>query len=164
MPAADPLSLVLHALADPVRRDIVARLTSGDATVGELAAPYDITTQAISKHLRVLEQAGLVSRRREAQRRPVHLEVEVLDLMTMWIERHRREAELHRRRESEALLPAQDTGAQPSPVQPSPAPAGPTAGSGRVFEPWDLSGRSCPARPAEPAPPVARRPRGGAAG
>lgn len=91
--AADPLSQVFSALADPTRRDIVARLAGGDATVGELAEPYDVTVQAVSKHLRVLEDAGLVSRRREAQRRPVHLEAEVLDLMTKWIERYRRQAE-----------------------------------------------------------------------
>ena len=91
--AADPLSQVFSALADPIRRDMVARLASGDATVGQLAEPYDVSVQAVSKHLRVLEDAGLVTRRREAQRRPVHLEAEVFDLMTKWIERYRREAE-----------------------------------------------------------------------
>ena len=90
---ADPLSRVFSALADPTGRDIVARLAVGDATVNELAAPYDVTVQAVSKHLRVLEDAGLVSRSREAQRRPVHLEAEVFDLMTTWIERYRRRAE-----------------------------------------------------------------------
>ena len=91
--AADPLSRVFSALADPTRRDIVARLAVGDATVNELAAPYDVTVQAVSKHLKVLEDAGLVTRTREAQRRPVHLEAEVFDLMTKWIERYRRQAE-----------------------------------------------------------------------
>ncbi|WP_104105932.1 metalloregulator ArsR/SmtB family transcription factor [Nocardioides sp. 616] len=91
--AADPLSRAFSALADPTRRDLVARLTTGDATVNELAAPYDVSLQAVSRHLRVLEEAGLVSRSREAQRRPVHLEAEVLDLMTKWIERYRRQAE-----------------------------------------------------------------------
>ena len=90
---ADRLSRVFAALADPTRRDMVARLTVGDATVGELAAPYDVTVQAVSKHLRVLEDAGLVSRSREAQRRPVHLEAEVFDLMTKWIERYRQQAQ-----------------------------------------------------------------------
>ncbi|MFP5331084.1 MAG: ArsR/SmtB family transcription factor, partial [Acidimicrobiia bacterium] len=90
---ADSLSQVFAALADPTRRDIVARLTDGDATVTELAEPYDMSLQAVSKHLRVLEDAGLVTRRRDAQRRPVHLEAEVLDLMTKWIERYRRQAE-----------------------------------------------------------------------
>ncbi|MGH8895145.1 MAG: ArsR/SmtB family transcription factor, partial [Actinomycetes bacterium] len=73
-------------------RDIVARLSVGDATVGQLAAPYDVSVQAVSKHLKVLEQAGLVSRSRDAQRRPRHLEAEVFDLMTKWIERYRRKA------------------------------------------------------------------------
>ena len=90
---ADPLSRVFAALADPTRRDMVARLAVGDATVNELAEPYDVTVQAVSKHLKVLEDAGLVSRTREAQRRPVHLEAEVFDLMTKWIERYRRQAE-----------------------------------------------------------------------
>ena len=91
--AADQLSRVFSALADPTRRDLVARLAVGDATVNELAAPYDVTLQAVSKHLKVLEDAGLVSRNRDAQRRQCHLEAEVLELMTRWIERYRREAE-----------------------------------------------------------------------
>ena len=90
---SDPLSKVFAALADPTRRDMVARLAAGDATVGQLAAPYDVSVQAVSKHLKVLEEAGLVTKGREAQRRPVHLEAEVFDLMTKWIERYRREAE-----------------------------------------------------------------------
>ena len=90
---ADQLSQVFAALADPTRRDMVTRLCAGDATVGELAAPYDVSIQAVSKHLKVLENAGLVTREREAQRRPVHLEAEVFDLMTKWIERYRQEAE-----------------------------------------------------------------------
>ncbi|MET8099843.1 metalloregulator ArsR/SmtB family transcription factor [Streptomyces sp. NPDC005236] len=89
----DRLSRVFSALADPTRRDIVARLATGDATVNELAEPYDVTVQAVSKHIRVLEGAGLVSRSRDAQRRPCHLEGEVFDLMTRWIERYRREAD-----------------------------------------------------------------------
>lgn len=89
----DRLSLVFSALADPTRRDIVARLAAGDATVNELAEPYDVTVQAVSKHIKVLEDAGLVRRSRDAQRRPCHLEAEVFDLMTKWIERYRREAE-----------------------------------------------------------------------
>ena len=93
MVPADALSRVFSALADPTRRDLVARLAVGDATVNELAEPYDVTVQAVSKHLKVLEDAGLVSRTREAQRRPCHLEAQVFDLMTTWIERYRREAE-----------------------------------------------------------------------
>lgn len=101
--AADPLSRVFSALADSTRRDMVARLAVADATVNELAEPYDVTVQAVSKHLRVLEAAGLVSRRRDAQRRPVHLEAEVFDLMTRWIERYRREAEERYRRLDDVL-------------------------------------------------------------
>ena len=100
---ADRLSQVFAALADPTRRDMVARLTVGDATVGELAAPYDVTLQAVSKHLRVLEDAGLVRRSRDAQRRPVNLEAEVFDLMTKWIERYRRQAEERYRRLDDVL-------------------------------------------------------------
>jgi DNA-binding transcriptional ArsR family regulator len=100
---ADSLSRVFAALADPIRRDMVGRLADADATVNELAAPYDVTVQAVSKHLKVLEDSGLVSRRRDAQRRPVHLEAEVFDLMTRWIERYRRRAEERYRRLDEVL-------------------------------------------------------------
>ncbi|MBA2418993.1 MAG: winged helix-turn-helix transcriptional regulator [Nocardioidaceae bacterium] len=112
---ADQLSQVFAALADPTRRDIVARLAVADATVGELAAPYDVTVQAVSKHLKVLEGSGLVSRSRDAQRRPCHLEAEVFDLMTKWIERYRQEAE-ERFRRLDALLAgieAQDMTTEP---------------------------------------------------
>jgi DNA-binding transcriptional ArsR family regulator len=101
--ATDPLSRVFSALADPTRRDIVARLADGDATVNELAEPYDVTVQAVSKHLKVLEDAELVTRTRDAQRRPVHLEAEVFDLMTKWIERYRARAEERYRRLDEVL-------------------------------------------------------------
>jgi len=99
----DQLSAAFAALADPTRRDLVARLAVGDATVGELAAPYDVSVQAVSKHLQVLERAGLVTKSRDAQRRPVHLEAEVFDLMTKWIERYRRQAE-ERYQRLEAVL------------------------------------------------------------
>jgi DNA-binding transcriptional ArsR family regulator len=102
---SDQLSQVFAALADPTRRDMVARLCVGDATVGELAAPYDVSVQAVSKHLKVLESAGLVSKGRDAQRRPVHLEAEVFDLMTKWIERYRQQAE-ERYRRLDAVLAA----------------------------------------------------------
>ncbi|MEU9046338.1 MULTISPECIES: metalloregulator ArsR/SmtB family transcription factor [unclassified Kitasatospora] len=91
--AVDQLSRAFVALADPTRRDIVARLSIRDATVGELAESYAITMQAVSKHLKVLEEAGLVSRSRDGQRRPCHLEPQVFDVMTSWIERYRRQAE-----------------------------------------------------------------------
>ena len=90
---ADQLSRVFQALADPTRRDMVARLAVGDATVGELADPYDVSVQAVSKHIRVLADAGLVSQTKDAQRRPCHLEAEVFDLMTKWIERYRQQAQ-----------------------------------------------------------------------
>ena len=106
--SADPLSRVFSALADPIRRDMVARLAEADATVNELAAPYDVSVQAVSKHLRVLEDAGLVSRSRQAQRRPVHLEAEVFDLMTRWIERYRRQAEERYRRLDDVLAEMPD--------------------------------------------------------
>ncbi|HYN29368.1 MAG TPA: metalloregulator ArsR/SmtB family transcription factor [Dermatophilaceae bacterium] len=104
----DQLSKVFTALADPTRRDLVGRLAEGDATVGELAAPYDVSVQAVSKHLKVLEDAGLVTKRREAQRRPVHLEAEVLDLMTGWVERYRRRAEERYSRLDTVLAHLQD--------------------------------------------------------
>lgn len=103
--ADDSLSRVFAALADPVRRDMVARLADGDATVTDLAAPYDISLQAVSKHLKVLGEAGLVSRTRDAQRRPVHLEAEVFDLATKWLERYRRQA-VERFRRLDAVLAA----------------------------------------------------------
>ena len=87
------LSRVFAALADPTRRDMVARLAVADATVGELAEPYDVSVQAVSKHIKVLAGAGLVSRSRDAQRRPCHLEAEVFDLMTKWIERYRQQTQ-----------------------------------------------------------------------
>ncbi len=105
---ADELSRVFAALSDPTRRDLVARLTDGDATVGDLAAPYDVSLQAVSKHLKVLEEAGLVSRSRDAQRRPVHLEAEVFDLMTAWIERYRRRAEERYQRLDDVLAELND--------------------------------------------------------
>lgn len=107
----DQLSQAFAALADPIRRDIVARLTLGDAGVSELAAPYDISLQAVSKHLKVLERAGLVVRTRDAQRRPARLRTETLDLMTYWIERYRRQAEARYRRLDAVLAEMPDLGA-----------------------------------------------------
>ena len=119
---ADRLDRVFAALADPTRRDMVARLAVGDATVGELAAPYDVTVQAVSKHLKVLEDAGLVSRSRDAQRRPVHLEAEVFDLMTKWIERYRRQAE-ERHRRLDDVLRAMPEDVDPVPPTPEGTPS-----------------------------------------
>ncbi|WP_237571283.1 ArsR/SmtB family transcription factor [Mycolicibacterium lacusdiani] len=95
---ADRLDRAFLALADPVRRAIVARLSRGPATVNELAEPFDITKQAVSKHIQVLEQAGLVTRSREAQRRPVHLDAAALEALTSWIDRYRLDAERNYRR------------------------------------------------------------------
>ena len=85
-PAADDrLDRAFMALADPVRRRIIARLSRGPATVNELAEPFTITKQAVSKHIQVLELAGLVTRTRDAQRRPVHLAAFQLEAMTAWM-------------------------------------------------------------------------------
>lgn len=116
----DRLSLVFSALADPTRRDLVARLSVGDATVGELAAPYDMSLQAVSKHLKVLEAAGLVTRGRDAQRRPVHLEAEVFGLVTEWVERYQRQAE-ERYQRLDAVLA--DLGPEPPAAAGHPLPS-----------------------------------------
>jgi DNA-binding transcriptional ArsR family regulator len=87
--ADDRLDRAFAALADPVRRRIIARLSRGPATVNELAEPFEITKQAVSKHIQVLEHAGLVTRTREAQRRPVHLNPVQLEALTSWIDRYR---------------------------------------------------------------------------
>lgn len=87
--ADDRLDRGFMALADPVRRRIIARLSRGPATVNELADPFEITKQAVSKHIQVLEHAGLVTRTRDAQRRPVHLDPAALEALTAWIDRYR---------------------------------------------------------------------------
>lgn len=86
----DQLSLTLSALADPTRRGILAQLAHGEATVGELAEPYDMSLAAVSKHLKVLEKAGLISRGKEAQWRPCRLEAEPLRELAGWVETYRR--------------------------------------------------------------------------
>lgn len=85
----DPLSLKFAALADPTRRAILARLASGEATVNELAAPFAMSLPAVSKHLKVLERAGLISRGREAQWRPCRLEAAALQPVDEWIAHYR---------------------------------------------------------------------------
>jgi DNA-binding transcriptional ArsR family regulator len=105
--ATDTLSRTFSALADPTRRAILARLDQGEATVNELAAPFEITKQAVSKHIAVLEQAGLVTRTREAQRRPVHLNALQLEALTAWIDRYRLVHE-QRFRQLDALLDSID--------------------------------------------------------
>ncbi len=89
-PTSDILDATFAALADPTRRAILARLATGEASVAELAEPFDMTQPAISKHLKVLERAGLISRGREAQRRPRRLEPRPLTEATDWIERYRK--------------------------------------------------------------------------
>ena len=88
--STDPLSLKFAALADPTRRAILARLCEGEASVNELAEPFDISLPAVSKHLKVLEKAGLISRGREAQWRPARLEPMALKGIAEWIEHYRR--------------------------------------------------------------------------
>jgi DNA-binding transcriptional ArsR family regulator len=86
----EDLDATFMALADPTRRAIVARLARGDATVNELAAPFSMTLPGISKHLKVLERSGLISRSKQAQFRPCHLEPAALDAALGWIETNRR--------------------------------------------------------------------------
>ncbi|HEX8626573.1 MAG TPA: metalloregulator ArsR/SmtB family transcription factor [Catenuloplanes sp.] len=88
--AADQLSSVFGALADPTRRAILARLATGEATVNELAAPFPVSLQAISKHLKVLERAGLIARGKEAQWRPCRLDPGPLRDIAQWMEQYRR--------------------------------------------------------------------------
>jgi DNA-binding transcriptional ArsR family regulator len=103
------LDRAFAALADPVRRGIIARLSRGPATVNELAEPFEITLQAVSKHIASLEQAGLVTRTREAQRRPVHLAPAALEELTAWIDGYRLVHERQFRR-LDALLADSTTG------------------------------------------------------
>ena len=91
--ADDRLDKAFLALADPVRRALVARLSTGPATVNELAAPFTITKQAVSRHLQVLERAGLITRSRDGQRRPCHLAPAALEELTAWIDGYRLAAE-----------------------------------------------------------------------
>jgi DNA-binding transcriptional ArsR family regulator len=90
MPVPDPLSVALSALADPTRRAILSRLAEGEATVNEIARPFDISLPAVSRHLKVLEVAGLISRGREAQWRPCRLEAEALKGVDDWLASYRR--------------------------------------------------------------------------
>jgi len=85
----DPLTATFSALADPTRRAILARLASGECSVNELAAPFDMSLPAVSKHLRVLERAGLIAQRRDAQRRPCRIEATPLKQVADWAEHYR---------------------------------------------------------------------------
>ncbi|MFC4069418.1 ArsR/SmtB family transcription factor [Actinoplanes subglobosus] len=106
--SADTMERVFGALADPTRLDMVGRLAGGDATVNQLAEPYRMSLQAVYKHLRVLEDAGLVSRPPGPQPRVVRLETEVFDLMEAWIERYRQRAEARYRRLDAVLAEMND--------------------------------------------------------
>jgi len=88
--AHDPLSAQFAALADPTRRAILARLATGEATVMELSEPFEISQPAITKHLKVLENAGLITRTRDAQRRPARLEPQALKRVDEWLDRYRK--------------------------------------------------------------------------
>lgn len=108
-PAADRLSSTFAALADPTRRAILARLTLGETTVGDLAEPFDMSLPAISKHLKVLERAGLISRGRDAQRRPCRLAAEPLHEIADWVATYRRFWEQRLDRLEDYLRAAQQT-------------------------------------------------------
>ncbi|GAA4513136.1 metalloregulator ArsR/SmtB family transcription factor [Actinoallomurus oryzae] len=102
------LDRAFAALADPVRRALVARLSRGDATVNELAEPFSITKQAISRHIQVLEAAGLITRSRDGQRRPCHLDPAALEALTSWIDTYRLEVERRHRRLDAVLEEMED--------------------------------------------------------
>lgn len=104
----EQLDRAFTALGDPVRRAMIARLSRGPATVNELAEPFPITKQAVSRHIQVLETAGLISRTRDGQRRPCHLEPAVLEALTSWIDEYRLETERRFRRMDAVLKTVQD--------------------------------------------------------
>jgi len=96
--AEERLDRAFTALGDPVRRALIARLSRGEATVNELAEPFSITKQAISRHIQVLEAAGLITRSRDGQRRPCHLDPAALEALTSWIDTYRLATERQYRR------------------------------------------------------------------
>jgi len=108
MPVDDQaLDRAFTALGDPVRRALIARLSRGEATVNELAEPFDITKQAVSRHIQVLEAAGLITRSRDGQRRPCHLVPAALEALTGWIDTYRLATERSHRR-LDAVLEAME--------------------------------------------------------
>ncbi len=113
--AGDSLSIVFGALADPTRRAILARLTEGDANVAELSVPFTISQPAVSRHLRVLEQAGLISRHRQATARLSHLEAEPLKEATDWLVGYREYWDESFRRLDSLLAAIQEDGAEGRP-------------------------------------------------
>jgi DNA-binding transcriptional ArsR family regulator len=113
MNAADRLNATFLALSDPTRRAILARLALGEASVNELAEPFDMSQPAISKHLKMLERAGLVSRGRDAQRRPCRIEAQPLEVAYLWIERYRQMWDMNFERLDTLLEELQSTKAAP---------------------------------------------------
>ena len=113
MPGSAVLDATFAALSDPTRRAILARLAHGDAGVLELAEPFDMSQPAISKHLRVLERAGLISRRREAQRRPCRIEAKRLAQVNRWLEDYRKLWEAQYERLDALLVEMQDMAPRP---------------------------------------------------
>lgn len=105
LPEEDRLDKAFLALADPVRRRLIARLSLSSATVNELAAPFELSKQAISKHIQVLERSGLITRSRDGQRRPCHLAPAALEELTAWIDGYRLAAEARFRRLDALLAP-----------------------------------------------------------
>jgi DNA-binding transcriptional ArsR family regulator len=120
-PPPDPLSATLSALADPTRRAILARLAAGETTVGELAEPFAMSLPAVSKHLRVLERAGLITRGREAQWRPCRLAPEPLRDLSAWLETYRRHWESRFDRLESYLAEVQQASPQSAPDPETPA-------------------------------------------
>ncbi len=118
MDASAGLDRAFAALADPVRRAIVARLSRGAVTLGELAEPFAISLQAVSKHITVLEEAGLVRRTREGRRKPVHLDAAALERLTAWIDGYRLDAERAYRRLDVVLAAGRDEAPGSAPQTP----------------------------------------------
>jgi DNA-binding transcriptional ArsR family regulator len=106
--ADERLDRAFAALADPVRRALIARLSRGEATVNELAEPFSITKQAVSRHIQVLEAAGLITRSRDGQRRPCHLDAAALEELTSWIDTYRLRRERSYRRLDDVLEEIRD--------------------------------------------------------
>jgi len=131
MQTTDPLSMTFSALSDPTRRAILTRLTTGEATVNELSEPFDISLQAVSRHLKVLERAGLITRGKNAQFRPCRLEARPLDTAVDWIERHQKVWQERFDQLEHHLAELQRPTRAPGPPHPSTEdpdrPAGPTA-------------------------------------
>jgi DNA-binding transcriptional ArsR family regulator len=141
----EQLDLTFAALADSTRRAILARLATGEATVNELAEPFPISVQAVSKHLKVLERAGLITRGREAQWRPCRLEGEALASASAWIDEHRKTWEGRLDHLGKVLDRLQN--AAPEPGEPDPAGDSQDATTAGHERP---SGEGPPVRPARP--------------